>query len=67
MRAETDEVEATDVAIVVLAIDFTDVAVTVGSHQHIELLPYRIHGCTPVSSVSCVVFLSLGWVCVVIE
>lgn len=39
MRAKTDEVKTANIAIVILAVNFTDVAVSIGSHEHIELLP----------------------------
>lgn len=43
MRAKADQEETANVAIVVLSIDFSHVAVPVGSHQHVQLLPERIH------------------------
>lgn len=43
MRAEANEVQAADITIVVLAIDLPHVAVPVSSHEHIQLLPYRVH------------------------
>lgn len=43
MRAKADQEETTNVAIVVLPIDFSHVAVPVCSHQHVQLLPNRVH------------------------
>jgi hypothetical protein len=42
--AEAGEEEAADVAVVVLAADLPHVAVAVCPHEHVELLPHRIHG-----------------------
>lgn len=44
MRAKADEVETANVAIVVLAVHLPDVTVSIRPHQHVQLLPYRIHG-----------------------
>jgi len=41
--AEAGEVEAADVAIVVLAADLPHVAVAVGAHELVELLPDGVH------------------------
>lgn len=41
--AEADEEHAADVAVVVLAVDLADVAVAVGAHEHVQLLPYGVH------------------------
>ena len=42
--AEARKVEAADVAVVVLAADLPHVAVAVGAHELIELLPDGVHG-----------------------
>jgi hypothetical protein len=61
VRTKTDEVKTTDVAIVILAVNFTDVAVTIGTHENVELLPYCIHGWLVGSlSVSVLLLLSLS-------
>lgn len=44
MGAEAGEEEAADVAVVVLAADLPHVAVAVGAHELVELLPDRVHG-----------------------
>lgn len=43
MGAEAGEVEVADVAIVVLAADLPHVAVAVGAHELVELLPDGVH------------------------
>ena len=43
MGAEAGEVEAADVAIIVLAADLPHVAVAVGAHELVELLPDGVH------------------------
>lgn len=43
MRAESYEEHATYVAIVVLAIHLPDIAVPVGAHKDVKLLPDGIH------------------------
>lgn len=43
MGAKTDEIKTANIAIVILAVNFTDVAVTIGSHENVQLLPYSIH------------------------
>lgn len=42
--AEAREVEAADVAVVVLAADLQDVAVAIGTHELVELLADGVHG-----------------------
>lgn len=44
MWAEAGEVEAADVAIIVLAADLPHVAVAVGAHELVKLLPDGVHG-----------------------
>jgi hypothetical protein len=44
VRAEAGEEEAADVAVEVLAVDLPHVAVAVGPHEHVQLLPHRVHG-----------------------
>ena len=44
MRAKSDQVEATDIAIVVLPADLPNVAVSIRSHQLVELLSQSVHG-----------------------
>ena len=53
MRAEADQEETADVAIVVLAIHFPHVSVPIRPHQHVQLLPYRIHLSLSLSGVFC--------------
>jgi hypothetical protein len=43
VRAKADEIKTANVAIVVLAVHLPNVAVSIRSHQHVQLLPYRIH------------------------
>ena len=43
MRAETREVETANIAVVVFAIHLRHVAVSVGSHEHVELLSHGVH------------------------
>jgi len=43
VRAETREVKTANIAVVVFAIDLSDIAVSVSSHEHIELLPHSVH------------------------
>jgi hypothetical protein len=45
--AEAREVEAADVTVVVLAADLPHVAVAVGAHELVELLPDGVHGAAP--------------------
>lgn len=44
MGAEPGEEEAAHVAIVVLAGDLPGIAIAVGAHELVKLLPYGIHG-----------------------
>jgi len=44
MGAKAREEEAADVAVVVVAVHLLDVAVAVGAHEHVQLLPERVHG-----------------------
>ena len=43
VRAKANQVQATNITIVVLAIDLSHVAVSICSHEHIQLFPHRIH------------------------
>lgn len=43
VRAKADQIKAAHVAIVILAVHLPNVAVPVRPHQHVQLLPYRIH------------------------
>ena len=45
VRAETREVETTNVSVVVFSIHLRYVAVSIGSHEHIELLSHGVHLC----------------------
>lgn len=44
MGAEAREVEAADVAVVVLAADLPHIAVAIGAHELVELLTDGVHG-----------------------
>lgn len=44
MGAKAREEEAADVAVVVVAVHLLDVAVAVCAHEHVQLLPERVHG-----------------------
>lgn len=52
VRAETGEEEAADVAIEVLPHHLLRVAISIRSHQDIQLLPYGIHCFSSSSSLS---------------
>lgn len=44
MGAESDQVEATHIAIVIFAVHLPNVAVAIGPHELVQLLPQRVHG-----------------------
>ena len=45
VRAKASQVELADIAVVVIAVDLSDVAVAVGAHEDVQLLADRVHGC----------------------